>query len=265
MSPAPSRVRQLQRAMVRMMVDPRFCAAVYEGAPCGLSPRDRALLTAVDRRAWSTDQFRRPRLTQALLEEFPATAATVGVAGVDAFFGSPSFARCLEERGSMALHFGRWITPQGRGVARIEAAIAAARRWSPAAGRGVQRGPGVVPLSVPEGSLAALGAARSRLGPTPLAALAQGLRAGPPPEGPGDEHLLVTCSAAGEVGVSGVGAALAAVVEAARRPLSRGALLGRMRRLGASSFEARELLTELLGDGTLAESPAPWPAWRPAG
>lgn len=260
MSPRPSRVRQLQRAMVRMMVDPAYCAAVYAGAPCGLAPADRALLTAVDRRAWSTDRFRRPRLTQALLEEYPATASIVGVAGVDAFFGDAAFARCLEERGSMALHFGRWIAPRGGGVARIEAAVAAARRWTPTPGRGVQRGPGVVPVSVPDGSLAALGAARSRLGPAPLAALARGLRTEAPPKGPDEEHLLVTCTAAGEVGVSGVGAALAAVVEAARRPQPKGALLGRMRRLGASSSEARELLAELLEDGTLAESPAAWPA-----
>ncbi len=271
-SPRPStgaatpRVQALQQAMVRMMVDPAFCARVYAGGDCGLDPADRALLQRVDRRAWSTDRYRRGRLVQALLDEYPATAAVIGVAGVDAFFGSEAFAACLARRGSMAVDFGAWAAGAGGGaVAQLEGAMARARRWRPLPGAGIQPGPGVVPATLPGGTVAALQAARSALGAEPLAALAAGTRVPAPvldPEAPA-EALLVRCDAAGALGLSPVGAGLCAVVAAvAAAPLAPGPLLGRIRRLGARADEARALLDELLADGTLAQSPAPWPALR---
>ncbi|MFY0530792.1 hypothetical protein [Nannocystis pusilla] len=70
----------------------------------------------------------------ALLEEYPATAALLGVPAVDAFFSTPAFRTCAFEHGSMALSFGTWLGDQAGGPGRIEAAIAGARRPRPGAG-----------------------------------------------------------------------------------------------------------------------------------
>ena len=54
--------RALQQAIVRMMFDPAFAAAVHgRRALPGLAEDERALLRGVDRRAFATDRFRRAR------------------------------------------------------------------------------------------------------------------------------------------------------------------------------------------------------------
>ena len=58
--------RAIQRAIVRMMYDPAFVAAVHGTRPVpGLGEPERVLLRQVDRRAFTTDRFRRARAVQA--------------------------------------------------------------------------------------------------------------------------------------------------------------------------------------------------------
>ena len=81
--------RALQQAIVRMMFDPAFAAAVHgRRALPGLAEDERALLRGVDRRAFATDHFRRARAVQALVEEYPVSAAAIGLAAVDAFLSA---------------------------------------------------------------------------------------------------------------------------------------------------------------------------------
>ncbi len=254
------RVQRLQQSMVRMMVDSVFRDAVYRDQVPELSAEDRALLIAPDPRAWSTDRYRRGRLTRALLDEYPVTGAVVGVSRVDAFFGSDAFAAVLASRGSISLAFADWAAPQAGDVALLEGAMCRARRWVPARGKGIQAGPGVVVVDLGAGTLDFLQHGMERLGAQSLDALAQGLRLSRPTVQSAREHVIITCTADGQVGASLVGEAIAALTRRAARPLSTGALLAAARRLGATPSEAAALIQDLLNDGVLAESPPPWPS-----
>ena len=66
----------LQRVVVRLLHDPAFVARVYEGqAVPELSDLELGWVRTTDRRTWGVDRFRRSRLLQALLEEFPVSGA----------------------------------------------------------------------------------------------------------------------------------------------------------------------------------------------
>ena len=117
-SPAPLRIRALQAAMLRLTIDPDFGAALYRGdwsardrrarGPYTLTDADLSLFQAVDARAWTTDEYRRTRLVQAVIEEYAVTTAIVGVPVVHRFFGTPQFAAVLGHR-------GRPLKPSERG------------------------------------------------------------------------------------------------------------------------------------------------------
>ena len=134
-------VHRLQQAMARMLFDPAFVDAVRAGPVEGLTEAERALLVQPDPRAWGTDRFRRARAVHALIDEYPVTTAIIGVSAVDAFFSSPGFAATLALRGSLALDFGDWVLPQTGGVARLEQALARARRAEPRESDGWPSGP----------------------------------------------------------------------------------------------------------------------------
>ncbi|MFN7147137.1 MAG: hypothetical protein ACK4YP_25435, partial [Myxococcota bacterium] len=148
----------IQRFVVRMLWDPTLVERVYGGgAVDGLDAAGRSLLTAVDRRAWDTDPYRRARTLQALIEEYPCSVAEIGVAGLESFFASPAFHAVIADRGSLAGAFGDWLAPKTGPVVRIERAFVELRRGgpgaSPRAGE-LARAPGVRPIEAPEGTLA---------------------------------------------------------------------------------------------------------------
>ena len=140
--------RTLERIYVRMLFDPAFAARVYENAEAALAGLDldegeRAQLVAVDRRAWAHDPLRRYRTLRILAEEFKASttialAATRSIASLDAFFSAPEFHAAVQERGSMAGAFVRYLerlvaerpieSPQLPDVLRLEAMLARCRR-----------------------------------------------------------------------------------------------------------------------------------------
>lgn len=249
----------LQRVVVRMLYDPALVERIYGGAPVeGLDPASRALLTRVDRRAWATDPYRRARTLQALLEEYPASAAEVGVPGLERFFGETVFHAAIQARGSLAVAFGAWIAPRAGPVAQIERAVVAVRRAGEAPPPEVAAGtlrcaPTVVPLAVPAGTCARWEGLRAALGPEPVVRLLSGFRA--PPRGPSPkrqpvEHLLVERGPEGEVvghGSPGLHALLVRASHAGPRAvLHREAV-----RHGATPAEADEILDGLSADGLL--------------
>ncbi len=249
--------RSLQRVIVRMLYDPPFVERVYGGEPLPeLSPRERALLVAVDRRAWGTDPLRRARTLTALLEEFPASAALAGVERLDAFFSSADFHRAIQGRQSLARAFAGWLLPMAGPVATLEGALAAGRRdRAPPAGSGLVRAPGVRVLRCPGGTLARYQAVRGRLGADPLRTLTSGgLRLGSLPPLAGEEILLLERDGAGGARAGEIPEALAHLVERAGRPTPREALLAEARALGADPGDDAEIVDGLVGDGVLVEA-----------
>jgi hypothetical protein len=249
-------VRRVQQALVCMHFDPAYAAAVYgPNALPELGPRERELLRSVDPRALATDAMRRTRALHVILDEYPVSAAVVGLDLVDRFFASPAFRACVFARGSMALAFGRdHLGNRAKGVGSIETAMARARRDDRARAREGElvRAPGIELALVPVGSLAYYQRGRQRLGPEPIVALAK-LRkpwSDPPPRR-GQEHLLVEAKPDGTLALGTASAPLVELLRAAEQPRPRASLRAAAIELGAEPDEADELLDDLLRDGLL--------------
>lgn len=251
--------RRVQAALVCMHLDPAYAAAVRGPGPLPeLRERERALLRDVDPRALATDRYRRARAVHTLVEEYPVSAALLGIPAVDGFFSTPAFRACVFDHGSMALSFGTWLADRAGGPGRIEAAAARARRPAPPAGAGLACNPRIVPLWAPAGTLEFHQRLRARLGADPVAALANA--AGPardrPPRSSRREPLLVEASPAGEVSLGTASEGLVRLLLFAQTPRPRADLIAEAVRLGADSpSEADSMLSGLLGDDLLIASP----------
>jgi hypothetical protein len=278
-----------QRAVVRMLYDPEFQRAVYADpaavlAGLDLSADERAWLVRPDPRAWGTDPYRRSRALRGLLEEYPTSAWLVARNGgevrrLSAFFSSPCFHRCIDQRGSLALSFGEYLEERARAgmlgdgrlvpLARLEHAIARVRREIPAPA--AARPPGEswlglssrhAALALPAGTLALAQAIRAFLGGESDVVQAL-LSASTVAEPPGvrdatcspseDEHLLVERAARppGEVTIESVSPELAQVLLTAARGAPRADLLAAAERGGATAEEARDVVDGLTVDGVL--------------
>ena len=256
--------RRVQQALVCMLFDPKYAAKVRGREPLAeLGERERELLRGVDPRSLGTDAMRRARALHVILDEYPVSAAVLGVDAVDRFFASPAFRACVFERGSMALAFGdAWLRDRAKGVGVIETGLARARRELEqplAPGPRIRRAPGVIPLRVAKGTLDWYRRARDKLGPAPLESLAKQRKPwtlAPPKRG--SETLLIEPLASepgvgerGELGVANASAALVGLLEAAASPREPAELATIAVEFGAEAHEADELLDELRGDGLL--------------
>lgn len=240
----------LQQAMVRLMVDPDWLEALQAGSVPELTEAERALLLAVDPRAWSTDPYRRTRLVQALIEEYPAVTAVLGVKRVEAFLSTPEFAHCLAHRGSMALAFGAWA-PTGD-LAALEFAIARARRHERAPGPGIVTRPGVEPLVVAGGVIGTYARILHELGPDPLHKLAHGFVSRIQPEFTAEpDGLLIEVDANGAASVGGATVAMVELLQYTCTPRPRPELEARLRGIGLDAREARVQVAEWLDEGLL--------------
>jgi len=166
----------LQRVVVRLLFDPDFVERVYadpDGALEGLdlTPDERRMAVAPDRRAYGTDANRRNRTLTELVREFPASSALVlhgareasgegtsrtrrgtrmgasrtprdsGIQILERFFGSPIFHSVIQERGSLAAGYAAFLEhgvasgairdPRVGALARLEGAVAQIRRAPP--------------------------------------------------------------------------------------------------------------------------------------
>jgi len=171
-----------QRAVVRMLFDPDFAAAVRADPAATLphlSPSLRNQLAALDDRALRVDRLRRRRALRTLCEEWKATttlalAETGRLATLEAFFASQHFHQAVEERGSMPLGFAAFlaelvatntlrtrILPE---VLTVETAMALVRRAPPdpvehpplTDASLVRRSPSAEPVRVAAGATAAM-------------------------------------------------------------------------------------------------------------
>jgi hypothetical protein len=241
-----------------MHFDPEYAAAVRgSGSLPELGERERELLRTVDPRALATDEMRRARAVHAIIDEYPVTAALLGLDVVDRFFSSSAFRACVFERGSMALAFGRRYLEghrRAQGVGAIETAMAVARRRqvrAPAPGELV-RAPGVEPVVTAAGMLAFYERVRQRLGSQPLETLAQ--RRKPWPQTPpkrGREYLLIEAKAEGSLALGTASQGLVELLLAAASPRPRDELARVAVELGAEAHEADEVLDDLVRDDLL--------------
>lgn len=252
--------RALQQAIVRMMIDPAFVTAIHgPRAVPGLAEDERALLRAVDRRAFTTDKFRRARAVQALVEEYPVSAAAIGLAAVDSFLSAPEFHACITGRGAMGLAFATWLKDQAAGIGVIEGAMARLRRrvsGAPALPGALMCSPRFAPLIVPTGTLAWYEATREWLGAAPLQRLADhGPRPGLPRRGltrrQREEYVLLEARADGGMDLGTASEALVRLLRHAEQPRPRPSLEAEAVKRGAAGHEAAEVIDDLLAQGLL--------------
>jgi hypothetical protein len=250
-----NRSQRLQRLAVRMLYDEGFRARVLNGDEA-VDAADRALLAAVDPRAWSTDPYRSGRTLTAILTELPVTGALLGASRALQFFRSSAFHATIEERGSLVLSFGRWaeVGPVGElelPVARLRRAV----HSSPSIGGGesLALGPRFRPIAVSQGTLAAYESLRQGLGSDPVAAIGPEPLAAPATSD-GREHLLVERAADGSIAIGTIGESLyivlARLVEA---PRPEHDVIEQLRELGAGD-EAEEILAGLVDDGVVVSA-----------
>jgi hypothetical protein len=255
----------LQRVAVRMLFDAKFADAVYrdpEAAVRGLplTAAEREWLRRPDRRAWAADPLRRWRALTGLLEEYPVTGALVhrrhgDLSSLDAFFSSPAFHACIQERRSLALCFGDFAAghadPRARAAARVERAIARVRRPRPPAGELSSAAEGVTASA---GSLAMYQALAPRVPGVEAVVDPRALPATLPPIGPGEEHLVAERTPDGGVGLGEASEPLVALLEAAREGAARADLLALARRYGCEEGEDAEVVDGLIDEGLLRRS-----------
>ncbi len=262
---ATPRVRALQAAMVQLTIDDAFASTLYDtqeplhipldDGDYTLTDDDRAMLRGVDRRAWTTDTFRRARLVQTVIDEYLVTTAFVGIREVDAFFSSPALAEVLGRRGALVDAFGPFIVQRTSGTvsatAALEHAIVRARRPHASTAPGYQWAPGTVAVDLPAGTLANWQAARAALGPSPLASIAAGQRLVPPPLPHAREALLIEQQSDGGLGIHPLPPGIAALVVPCSTPQPEAALVRLGKKRNQSRRAVQETLRDLLDEGVL--------------
>ncbi|MCX4246591.1 hypothetical protein [Paraliomyxa miuraensis] len=249
--------RRVQHALVCMLFDPAYAAMVRGSAKLPeLSVRERALLREVDPRALRSDPHRLARAVHALIDEYPVSAAVLGVAKVETFFASEAFRAGIRERKAMALTFGQWLGDRARGVGCLEHAMALLRRPLPAPKGELDCPPRFRGLLVPAGTLAFTSSVRARLGHDPVELLAQrrepwGERA----PRKGTEPLLVERREDGSIDLGTASEPLVRLMRFAEGGRRRAEVEAEAIRRGAEPAEAGELIDELIADGLLCAPP----------
>ncbi|MCA9543992.1 MAG: hypothetical protein KC613_06360 [Myxococcales bacterium] len=270
----------LQRVVVRMLFDEHLVDRVYAD-PAGALPEvdltdaERAWLVQPDKRRWRADPLRRYRALQALLEEYPVAGALVireagGVQALDAYFSDPAFHRCIQDRGVLALSFGRWLaadfTVDVAAAARVELALARVRRAAepgalpPLDAQGtVHTAPWIDAFVTTQAGLQRYLACRPVLAQGGTALVLDGQQPLPPqPAVTGTATVLVERSAQGAA-VEESPAALVQLLRWCQSPRTVAATVEWLAGHDLDPAEARELLGDLANDGLLLAGGAPTP------
>jgi hypothetical protein len=250
-----------QSALVRMIYDPAFAAAV-KAAPRSVLPHLPPALAdelgAFDLRALRRDRDRRERTLSQLCDELPASTM---LAHTDLlrFYASAQFHEAIEEGHALVFALAAFLESQlAEGalqpptlaavlaaVLAIELASARARRDTGAAtprhaGK-LRRAAGVEPVEVPAGALSVLQAAREQ---RPLPSLAAG------------RETLCAIALAGDVSVVQIERPLYAVLISAVSPRTRVAIVAEAAlRLDGDHAAAEAAVESLLEDELLVTEP----------
>lgn len=215
-----------------------------------LSPAEQAMFRAVDRRAFAADADRRHRAVVAVAEELPVSIAIAGLPAVYALFDDrDAFLGVVRGTAPMAVQFARGLERIAGDAARIEGAVARARRPRRRVA-GIGRGDGVEVATVGDGALARYEAARRALGGDVVTAVCGGRRL--PAIGGGDDGVILATRGPTGVDLAGASVALGTLLSRCEG-LDDAAFIGLARGLGCDDDdEARALLADLMADGLLA-------------
>ncbi len=244
---------RLQQAAVRLMHDPAMVARLYGGSrPEPLREAEAAMLRRVDARAWGVDGWRRAGLITALLEEFPVSAACLGIGALEAFLSGPGFAEVVAARGSMAEAAAAALAAHRPilWLARIEGMVARCRRARSVGGPGWRLAPGVEAQELPEGTLAAWQELRAQMGADPAAWAVAGGRLRAPAAGRAREWLVVQPGPQGPQ-LSIQPEPVARLLEKVRGGRGDGEVRRWLGRQGVAAGEVDELLAGFVEDGLL--------------
>jgi hypothetical protein len=257
-----------QSALVRMIYDPNFAAAVKAAPRAVLSHLPPALadeLGAIDLRALRRDGARRERTLGQLCDELPASTMLALVEERDillGFYASAQFHEAIEEGQALVFALAAFLqsrlaedvlhSPALAAVLAIELACARARRDGEDAPRALaegrlRRARGVEPISVPSGTLAILHAAMQHARTTePFVSS---------PLGP-EHETLCAVAIAGEVSVVQIERPLYAVLLSAASPRARAAIVEEAAlRLAGDRVAAEAAVTSLIADELLVSEP----------
>ncbi len=240
----------LRRVVVRLLHDPTLAGRLADApddalAGVDLTAEERGWLAAVPAAAWRIDPDRPRRVLSALRDEY-ATTSALAPARAERFFASSHFHGAVQERGSLAIAFGRHMADDADArvvsLATLETAMARVRRAPrrpPASAPGsLRRTPSALVVRVPAGTSDLLAALRS--GTTH------------PTLGTAEEILLVERDpSSDEVTIEALEAGLAAVLEHAARPVDPSELGEVACALGADAAESRALIQRLIADRLL--------------
>ncbi len=274
----------VQRVVVRMMFDATFRQRVYEDPALALrdvslTDTERQWLVTPDPRAYGADEHRTSRALTGLLEEYLVAGALAirmpsGIDCLYRFFQASVFHQCIQDRGSMADAFGRYLLSlEGRApsdigpIAALEQGIARVRRAITSHPQSavnltpqswLQLAPRVSLLSVPTTTLSRysdLLAHLSQYAATPLEAALDSSYVLPESE-PVQDTVTASVMIDGTAGESGpsleaVSEELGALLEHAQTGITCEKLCTVARILGATPDEALEIIQGLVDDQLL--------------
>lgn len=239
----------LRRTVIRLLHDASMVDRLRsDPAALGdvdLTAAERAWLLAVPPEAWRTDADRPRRVLAALADEYPA-AVRLAPSRRDAFFRSAHFHAAVQERGSLAIAFGRHMSEDAdrRVVAVVRLELAAAV---------VRRAPRRIPASPPDTLRLSPRAAVVRVA-AGAAELLDATRDGRQATrlGQTDEPLLVARSADGDdVAIERLEAPLAALLERAVEVVPIAELERLVVTLGGAADDASGVIRNLREDALL--------------
>lgn len=241
------------RALQEIVVCAHFGCGFVDAmlATDDVTEAERAAFRAVDPRAFRCDAERQHRAVAAVLEELPVTAAVAGLDAVYALFHDvEGFGAVVRRHLPMSVCFADRLVPLAGDVARLEGAVARARRRR-VAGIGIARGNGVEVVEVCAPSLARWQQARATLGDDAVGAVGRGQRVPPLPSSTERAFVLIEPSGT-SWGIAPCSAPLGHLLLALDVPVDEATALHIARQQGCDDDdEARALLTDLVNDGLL--------------
>ncbi len=166
-------LRRLEQATLLLHFDARWRPRLIEGGVLGLSPAEKALLARTDGRAFRADGERAARAVGVIVAELPVAVAVAGLPRLFSFFADDAFLDVIAGGVPLVVGAARFLDNV---PARVEGAVAVARRRRRAPCAAVAVAPHVAAAVVPDDAVARWAAARDRLGADPAAALAAGQR-----------------------------------------------------------------------------------------
>jgi hypothetical protein len=166
-------VVKVERAALLMHFDAVWQARILEGDTLSLSAAEKSLFAQVDRRAFHTDGERAARAVAVVVEELPVAVAVAGLPRVFAFFRDDAFLDVIVGGVPLVVGAAAFLD---NAPARIEGAVARARRRHAAPAGEVVVAPHVASAPVPADAVDRWLAARASLGADVLAVVGGGRR-----------------------------------------------------------------------------------------